>query len=85
MEDVGEKVFIEETTTDSHFLQLTLEIPEKPLFRDQDGGLVIPQEPLVTVGVTFSDVISRNTGTAQRRKYALQKLHDYLILHLARF
>jgi U4/U6.U5 tri-snRNP-associated protein 2 len=44
-------------------MQLTLDIPEKPLFKDQDGGLVIPQEPLVNVlrkfdGVSFSDVLA---------------------------
>jgi U4/U6.U5 tri-snRNP-associated protein 2 len=80
---------IEETTTDTRFLQLTLDIPEKPLFRDEDGGLVIPQEPLVNVlkkfdGVTFSDAISLS-GAAQRKLYKLLKLPDYLILHLARF
>ena len=80
---------IEETTSDTNFLQLTLEIPEKPLFRDDDGGLVIPQEPLVSVlkkfdGVTFSDALSRS-GAAQRKRYRLLELPNYLILHLARF
>ena len=80
---------IEETTADTNFLQLTLEIPEKPLFRDDDGGLVIPQEPLVTVlkkfdGVSFSDALSRS-GAAQRKRYRLLELPKYLILHLARF
>ena len=59
-----ETIFVEETTvTETEFLQLTLDIPEKPLFKDQDGGLVIPQEPLVNVlrkfdGVSFSDVLA---------------------------
>lgn len=53
----------EESVTDTDFLQLTLDIPEKPLFKDQDGGLVIPQEPLVNVlrkfdGVSFCDVLA---------------------------
>jgi U4/U6.U5 tri-snRNP-associated protein 2 len=80
---------IEETTADTQFLQLTLNIPEKPLFRDDDGGLVIPQEPLVTVlkkfdGVNFSDALSRS-GAAQRKQYRLRKLPPYIILHLSRF
>lgn len=80
---------IEEMTTTSHFLQLTLDIPEKPLFRDDEGGLVIPQEPLISVlrkfdGVTFSDVLAKN-GIPQRRQYKLLELPNYLILHLARF
>jgi U4/U6.U5 tri-snRNP-associated protein 2 len=80
---------VEETTTDTHFLLMTLDIPEKPLFRDDEGGLVIPQEPLVSVlkkfdGMTFSDALGRN-GIPQRRQYRLLELPKYLILHLARF
>jgi U4/U6.U5 tri-snRNP-associated protein 2 len=80
---------VEETTTETHFLLLTLDIPEKPLFRDDEGGLVIPQEPLVSVlkkfdGVTFSDALGRN-GIPLRRQYRLLELPKYLILHLARF
>jgi U4/U6.U5 tri-snRNP-associated protein 2 len=57
----------EEITIETTFLQLTLDIPEKPLFRDDEGGLVIPQEPLVSVmkkfdGVTFSDAINKQHG-----------------------
>lgn len=83
------EVLVEETTADTHFLQLTLDIPEKPLFRDDDGGLVIPQEPLVNVlkkfdGTTLTDAISRS-GAAQRKSYKLLKLPNYLILHLGRF
>jgi U4/U6.U5 tri-snRNP-associated protein 2 len=79
---------VEELVTETQFLQLTLDLTEKPLFRDEDGGLVIPQEPLVTVlqkldGVTFTDVVHR--GRVQRRKYQLLELPDFLILHLARF
>jgi len=83
-QDVEEEKVIETT-----FLQLTLDIPEKPLFRDDDGGLVIPQEPLVSVmkkfdGMTFSEAISKS-GTTQRKRYRLLELPPYLILHLARF
>jgi U4/U6.U5 tri-snRNP-associated protein 2 len=79
------KTTIEEKTTDTNFLQLTLEIPEKPLFKDDEGGLVIPQEPLVNVlrkfdGVTFSDALNGST-----RRYKLKRLPPYLILHLQRF
>jgi U4/U6.U5 tri-snRNP-associated protein 2 len=84
-----EEPIIEETTIDTNFLQLTLDIPEKPLFRDDEGGLVIPQEPLVNVlrkfdGVSFSDALSRS-GAAQRKRYRLLELPQYLILHLSRF
>ena len=84
-----EKVEIEETVSDTQFMQLALDIPEKPLFRDEDGGLVIPQEPYSNLlkkfdGITFSDAISRS-GTAQRKRYQILKLPNYLILHLSRF
>ena len=78
------------TTVASKFLQLTLDIPEKPLFRDEDGGLVIPQEPLQAVlqkfeGRTFHDVLNAHTQTTARTRYRLTQLPPYLILHLARF
>lgn len=80
---------IEENVIETTFLQLTLDIPEKPLFRDDDGGLVIPQEPLVSVmkkfdGVSFSEAINKS-GMTQRKRYRLLELPPYLILHLARF
>lgn len=86
---------VEEITASSNFLQLTLDIPEKPLFKDDNGGLVIPQEPLVNIlkkfdGVSFSDVISASSAAnggaiLQRRRYRLKTLPNYLILCLARF
>lgn len=80
---------IKEKIIETTFLQLTLDIPEKPLFRDDDGGLVIPQEPLVSVmkkfdGISFSEVINKS-GVTQPKRYRLLKLPPYLILHLARF
>jgi U4/U6.U5 tri-snRNP-associated protein 2 len=83
------KVETEEIVTESTFLHLTLDISQKPLFRNEDGGLVIPQEPLVTVlkkfnGISFLDCVSKQ-GEAQQRRYRIRKLPPYLILHLARF
>lgn len=78
-----------EETTETPFLQLTLDIPEKPLFKDNNGGIVIPQEPLVNVlkkfdGVSFHDIYNQGSITHKRR-YRLRKLPNYLILHLSRF
>lgn len=85
----AEEMIIDETSSTTRFLQLTLDIPEKPLFKDDEGGLVIPQEPLVSVlrkfdGETFCDATGSG-GTAQKRRYRVKKLPDYLILHLNRF
>ena len=61
----------EESVVNTAFMQLTsaLDIPEKPLFTDQDGGLVIPKEPLVNVlrkfdDVSFCDVLAIATAAA---------------------
>jgi len=85
----AEEMIVDETSNTTRFLQLTLDIPEKPLFKDDEGGLVIPQEPLVSVlrkfdGETFCDAVGPG-GTAQKRRYRVRKLPDYLVLHLNRF
>ncbi len=79
----------EEITNNANFLQLTLDIPEKPLFKDDNGGLVIPQEPLVNIlkkfdGISFQDAL-RAQKYAQKRRYRLKQLPQNLILCLSRF
>eukprot|EP00956_Cyclotella_meneghiniana_P000385 scaffold444_cov42-Cyclotella_meneghiniana.AAC.3 len=70
---VDEIIYVEEeSVVNTDFMQLTLDIPEKPLFKDQDGGLVIPQEPLLNVlrkfdGVSFCDVLAIQLQQQQRR------------------
>eukprot|EP00956_Cyclotella_meneghiniana_P020744 scaffold37052_cov46-Cyclotella_meneghiniana.AAC.5 len=67
------KIYIkEESVVNSDFMQLTLDIPEKPLFKDQDGGLVIPQELLLNVlpkfdGVSFCDILAVRQQQQQHR------------------
>jgi len=78
-----------EVTTETTFLQLTVEIPEKPLFKDNNGGIVIPQEPLVNVlkkfdGNSFHDAYTHGS-ISHKRRYRIKKLPNYLILHLVRF
>ena len=77
-----------QTVTISPFTFLSVEIPPTPLFRDSEGGLIIPQIPLFQVlqkfdGQTWTDQISTNTHT--RKKYIIRKLPEFLILHLVRF
>jgi U4/U6.U5 tri-snRNP-associated protein 2 len=81
---------MEEIVTQTNFLQLTLDIPEKPLFKDEEGGLVIPQEPLVNIlkkfdGMSFTDAISQSTKGPCKRRYRLKSLPNHLILCLGRF
>lgn len=72
-------------TTFSH---LSLDIPACPLFRDSEGGLVIPQVPLFEVlrkfdGLTWTDQVTSEAHV--RRQYRILQLPRYLILHLVRF
>jgi U4/U6.U5 tri-snRNP-associated protein 2 len=76
------------TTTRTPFLFLSLEIPPCPLFRDSQGGAIIPQIPIFEIlkkydGETLTDHISAATGHV-RKKYKVIRLPKYLILHLDR-
>lgn len=88
LEEAKKETEIDEQTIETKFLHLTLDMPEKPLFKDDEGGLVIPQEPLFNVlqkfnGEKFCDTVQG--GVPQKRRYRLRKLPNYLVLHLARF
>jgi U4/U6.U5 tri-snRNP-associated protein 2 len=75
-------------TTDVPFLILSLEIPATPLFKDSQGGKVIPQVPLFDVlekynGEKYTDIL--RAGYQQRKRYSLLKLPPFIIFHLSRF
>eukprot|EP00602_Paraphysomonas_sp_CaronLab_P000725 CAMPEP_0185027716 /NCGR_PEP_ID=MMETSP1103-20130426/12934_1 /TAXON_ID=36769 /ORGANISM="Paraphysomonas bandaiensis, Strain Caron Lab Isolate" /LENGTH=339 /DNA_ID=CAMNT_0027561823 /DNA_START=877 /DNA_END=1896 /DNA_ORIENTATION=- len=80
----------ERDTKSNSFLYLTLDIPPTPLFKDSQGGLIIPQIPLFEVlkkidGETWTDGISSSTGGLMRKQYSIKSLPRFLILHLNRF
>jgi len=73
---------------DLPFLYLTLDIPPTPLFKDTQGGNIIPQIPLFDVltkynGVKLTDSVK--AGVQSRRRYAIKQLPKFLIFHFARF
>jgi U4/U6.U5 tri-snRNP-associated protein 2 len=73
---------------DLPFLYLTLDIPPTPLFKDTQGGNIIPQIPLFDVltkynGVKLTDTV--RSGVQSRRRYAIKQLPKFLIFHFARF
>jgi len=70
------------------FNYLRLDIPPPPLFRDAEGGLIIPRIPIFDLlkkfdGSTWSEQVS--VGSHIRRQYQILSLPNYLIFHLARF
>jgi len=70
------------------FTYLSLDIPPCPLFRDSEGGLVIPQVPLFEVLKKFDGSTWTDTMTSEahvRRQYRILQLPRYLVLHLVRF
>lgn len=76
------------SVTQVPFTYLSVEIPPCPLFRDQEGGLVIPQVPLAQLlqkfdGSTWTD--SMTSEAHVRRQYRILRLPRFLILHLVRF
>ena len=73
---------------DLPFLYLTLDVPATPLFKDTQGGNIVPQIPLFDVltkynGVKLSDSVK--SGVQSRRRYVIRRLPKYLIFHFARF
>jgi len=76
-----------ESVVKAPFLFLTVDIPQTPLFKDSQGGVIIPQVPLYTVlekfnGQKVMDVVKGGVHT--RKRYWITRLPRYLILSLAR-
>jgi len=70
------------------FLYLAIDLPPVPLFKDAQGGNVVPQIPLFDVlnkfdGKSVSDKI--RGGIRERKKYRIREFPDYLMFHLGRF
>lgn len=75
-------------TQETPFTFLSLDIPPCPLFRDSQGGFIIPQVPLFELlnkfdGYKWNDSITKDAHL--RKQYRLKRLPRYLIFHLARF
>eukprot|EP00624_Nannochloropsis_granulata_P003355 evm.model.NODE_27139_length_5220_cov_16.187357.1 len=84
--EIGEGEWVE-SVAKAPFLFLTVNIPQTPLFKDSQGGVIIPQVPLYSVLEKFNgrkvvDVVKGGVHT--RKKYWITRLPRYLILSLAR-
>ena len=90
VKDDGNSTTTTSTTTENTkvvpFSCLTLDLPDMPLFKDAEGGNVIPQEPLPNVLRKFDG--KRPTDMLFQKKrnfYILERLPKYLVLCLKRF
>ncbi|OQR94722.1 U4/U6.U5 tri-snRNP-associated protein [Achlya hypogyna] len=76
------------TTATTPFLFLSLDLPPTPLFKDSQGGNVIPQVPLFTVLEKFNGEKITHVfqgAIRQQKQYTLLTLPRYLIFHIHRF
>ncbi|KUF69638.1 mRNA-splicing protein ubp10 [Phytophthora nicotianae] len=76
------------STVVSPFLMMSLDLPSTPLFKDSQGGNIIPQIPLFTVLEKYNG--SRVTHVLQgshrlKKTYQIDSLPAYLIFHVKRF
>jgi U4/U6.U5 tri-snRNP-associated protein 2 len=87
--DASDRLRFEEaadiTTTVSRFLMLTLDLPPKPIFKDELDKNIIPQVPLTTILAKY-DGLHPQELLGQRRRYRLlHPLPPYLMFHIKRF
>ncbi|TYZ64884.1 hypothetical protein PybrP1_001107 [[Pythium] brassicae (nom. inval.)] len=76
------------TTAKSPFLLMSLDLPSTPLFKDSQGGNIIPQVPLFTVLEKYngSHVTHVLQGSQRLKKtYRIESLPPYIIFHVKRF
>uniref|UniRef100_K3W6S9 USP domain-containing protein n=1 Tax=Globisporangium ultimum (strain ATCC 200006 / CBS 805.95 / DAOM BR144) TaxID=431595 RepID=K3W6S9_GLOUD len=76
------------TTAKSPFLLMSLDLPSTPLFKDSQGGNIIPQVPLFTVLEKYDGThVTHVLQGSQRLKktYKIESLPPYIIFHVKRF
>ncbi|KAF7794364.1 hypothetical protein EIP86_005498 [Pleurotus ostreatoroseus] len=71
-------------TTVSPFLFLAVDLPPPPLFQDAVEKNIIPQVSIQSVLAKY-DGVSTQESAGQLRRFKLQRLPDYIILHFKRF
>jgi len=80
----GEKT-IELTAEIVPFLNLSLDVPPPPLFKDETEKNVIPQIPIFDLLTKFDGVTEKFYPPNIRKRFRLVKLPPYLVLHIKRF
>eukprot|EP00899_Mesostigma_viride_P029106 jgi/Mesvir1/9380/Mv09831-RA.1 len=68
-----------------NFLMLTLDLPPPPLFKDVMEKNIIPQVQLFTILNKFDGQSVHESIKTGKRRYVIQQLPKYLVLHMKRF
>jgi len=69
-----------------NFKHLSLALPSAPLFRDAEGGLVIPRVPIFDLLTKFDGrTETEDPKSGVRRTYKIRKLPRYLVFNLDRW
>lgn len=72
-------------TTVTRFLMLTLDLPPKPIFKDEQDKNIIPQVPLTTILSKYDGLHPQELLGHRRRYRLLHPLPPYLMFHVKRF
>jgi len=77
---------METVVTRTPFLILSVDVPTRALFKEEQQKNIIPQVPLLELLLKYDgQTETHNPITHERKKYRLTKLPRYLILHIKRF
>lgn len=77
-----------ESSNDSQFLYLTLDLPAPPLFKDELQANIIPQVPLQSLLSKFNGSVEKEYSAydhSELRRFQITQLPPYLILYIRRF
>lgn len=77
-----------ESSADSQFLYLTLDLPAPPLFKDELQANIIPQVPLQTLLAKFNGSTEKEYSAydhSEIRRFQITQLPSYLVLYIRRF
>jgi U4/U6.U5 tri-snRNP-associated protein 2 len=87
--DASDRLRFEEAaeikTEVSHYLMLTLDLPPKPIFKDDQDKNIIPQVPLTTVLAKYDGLHPQELLGHRRRYRLLHPLPPFLCFHVKRF
>ena len=87
--DASDRLRFEEAgeikTDIARFLMLTLDLPPKPIFKDEQDKNIIPQVPLTTILSKYDGLHSQELLGQRRRYRLLHPMPPYLMFHIKRF